>query len=66
LELGTIDVPLDPEGQPEYRANREIVEDHVAFERMKEDAAARRSFSNIVAEYTTSYDSTHPLKIIGG
>jgi hypothetical protein len=66
LELGTIDVPLDPEEQPEYRANREIVEDHVAFERMKEDAAARRSFSNIVAEYTTSYDSTHPLKIIGG
>ncbi len=66
LALGTIDVPLDPEEQPEYRANREIVEDHVAFERMKTDAAERRTFSNIVTEFTTTFDSDHPLKIIGG
>jgi hypothetical protein len=63
---GTIDVPLDPEEQPEYRANREIVEDHVAFERMKEDAGARRTFSNIVAEFSLVFDENHPIKIIGG
>ncbi len=62
----TIDVPLDPEEQAEYRANREIVEDHAAYEKMKEDAAARRTFSNLVAEFTLSFDEEHPLKIIGG
>lgn len=66
VELGTIDVPLDPDEQPEYRANREIVEDHVAFAKMKEDAKARRTFSNIVAEFTTDFDPDCPLKIIGG
>jgi hypothetical protein len=66
IEKGTVDVPLDPEEQPEYRANRELVEDHVAFEKMREDALGRRTFSNIVAEYTTAYDGAHPLKIIGG
>jgi hypothetical protein len=66
VSLSTTDVPLDPEEQPEYRANREIVTSHVAFERMKQDAKQRRSFSNIVAEFTTDYDPEHPLKIIGG
>lgn len=66
IKLGTIDVPLDPDEQPDYRANREIVEDHVAYEKMKEDARNRRTFSNIVAEFTTSFDSDFPLKIIGG
>lgn len=66
VALGTSDVPLDPDEQPDYRANREIVEDHVAFEQMKEDARARRTFSNIVAEFTTSFNPDHPLKIIGG
>src|SRR5438552_2029166 len=66
LELATIDVPLDPDEQPEYRANREIVEDHVAFERMKEDAKSRRTFSNIVTEFTTVFEPDRPIKIIGG
>lgn len=66
VPLSTIDVPLDPEEQAEYRANREIVADHVAFERMKEDALAGRSFSNIVAEHNKTFDASHPLKIIGG
>src|SRR5689334_18992414 len=65
-ELETIDVPLDPEEQPDYRANRDIIEDHVAYERMKEDAVGRRTFSNLVAEFSTSYDPESPLKIIGG
>jgi hypothetical protein len=66
VSLGTIDVPLDPEEQSEYRANREIVVNDSAFRTMKLDAAQRRSFSNIVAEYTKEFDADHPLKIIGG
>jgi len=66
VKLGTIDVPLDPEEQGAYRANREIVADHGAFVAMKEDAKKNRSFSNIVAEYSTDFDPEHPIKIIGG
>jgi hypothetical protein len=62
---GTTDVPLDPE-EPDYRANREIVEDDVAFQRMRDDAKQKRSFSNIVCEWTKEHDAEHPLKIIGG
>lgn len=66
VELSTIDVPLDPETQSEYRANRDILEDHVAFEKMKKDALARRTFSNIVAEYVDTQDQDQSLQIIGG
>lgn len=66
VELATTDVPLDPDEQPDYRANREIVANHAAFENMKNDAKGGRSFSNIVVEYTTEYQSEKPLKIIGG
>jgi hypothetical protein len=66
IALGTIDVPLDPEEQGEYRANREILADHSAFQAMKDDAKARRTFSNIVAEFTLEFDEEHPIKIIGG
>lgn len=65
-ELGTVDVPLDPEEQAEYRANRDLVEDHVAFEQMKEDALHRRTFSNLVCEFTRAYIPEYPLKIVGG
>jgi hypothetical protein len=66
VSLGTIDVPLDPDEQSDYRANREIVLNSSAFHTMKNDAKLKRSFSNIVAEYTKEFDDTHPLKIIGG
>jgi hypothetical protein len=66
IRLGTIDVPLDPEEQADYRANREIVENASAYTKMKEDAVKKRAFSNIVAEYNKQFDSDHPLKIIGG
>jgi hypothetical protein len=66
IALGTVDVPLDPEEQAEYRANRELAEDAYAFERMKEDAKAGRTFSGIVAEYNDEFDEEHPIKIIGG
>ncbi len=63
IEFGTIDVPLDPDEQEDYRANREIVENAAAFARMKDDANKRRSFSNVVAEYTREHDKEHPLKL---
>ncbi len=66
VELGTVDVPIDPEEQPEYRANRELVEDHAAFEKMKDDAIAKRTFSNLVAEFSKSFVPERPIKIIGG
>ncbi len=66
VALATTDVPLDPDEQAEYRANREIVQNHSAFLKMKDDAKRRRTFSNIVAEFTTDFDKEHPLKIIGG
>jgi hypothetical protein len=66
IELGTTDVPLDPEEQAEYRANRHIVENAPAYAQMIEDAKQRRSFSNIVAEFTREFDAIRPLKIIGG
>jgi hypothetical protein len=66
VALGTTDVPLDPDDQPEYRANREIEEGSVAFQKMKDDAKQQRSFSNIVAEWKKESDSNTPLKVIGG
>jgi hypothetical protein len=65
-KYATTDVALDPDGQAEYRANREVVANHVAFERMKADATAERSFSNIVAEFSPDTNESKPLGIIGG
>lgn len=66
ISKSTTETSLDPQNQPEYRANREVVTDDPAFLAMKEDAQQGRVFSNLVAEYDTSYDPEHPLKIIGG
>jgi hypothetical protein len=66
IELGTADVPLDPDEQPEYRANREIEDSSVAFQKMKDDAKQNRSFSNIVVEWKNDSESDPPLKVIGG
>jgi hypothetical protein len=66
IKGSTTDVALDPEEQGEYRANREVVNDHVAFERMKADASLRRSFSNIVAEFSPQQNPSLPLGVIGG
>ena len=63
IQFGTTDVPLDSENSADYRANRDVVADHAAFEQMRSDAIEKRRFSNIVAEYAPG-DS--PLKIIGG
>ncbi len=66
IKLSTVDVPIDPDEQSEYRANRELVEDSNAFLKMKEDAKLGRTFSNLVAEYNLDFDQEKPLKIIGG
>jgi len=66
IELSTIDVPLDPEEQSDYRANREMLEGHESYDLMQKDALKGRTFSNIVAEFNTDFDVKHPLKIIGG
>ena len=66
VKHGTVDVPLDPEEQTEYRANREVVEDHVAYERMKADAVNGRAFSNLVVEFRLPKDEERSLMVIGG
>ncbi|MGO1488909.1 MAG: hypothetical protein ACTHWA_10205, partial [Arachnia sp.] len=65
VPVATTDAPLDPDEQSDHRANREVVEDHAAFAKMKEDANNARSFSNIVCEFSRSFDPDHPIKIIG-
>ncbi|HCU35992.1 MAG TPA: hypothetical protein DGT21_11255 [Armatimonadetes bacterium] len=66
VALSTTDVPLDPEEQEDYRANREIVSTSPEYRKMIDDALGRRAFSNLVAEYTKDLDTDKPLKIIGG
>ncbi|MCY6379349.1 hypothetical protein [Hoeflea prorocentri] len=61
---GTTDVALDPDASGDYRANRELVTNHSAFEQMKSDALGRRKFSNIVCEFLSDNDGT--LEVIGG
>src|SRR4051812_5161707 len=51
VTFSTTDVPLDT-AQPDYRANRNVVTDDATFAVMKADALQRRSFSNLVTEYT--------------
>lgn len=65
-EKGTTDAPIDPDEQPEFKANREIDEDSAAFQKMKDDAKSKRSFSNLIAEWRKDSESDQPLKIIGG
>lgn len=64
VKFTTPDTPLEPEGSSEYRANRDLVEDHVAFSQMMLDALGGRTFSNIVCEFIA--DGSQPLKIVGG
>lgn len=66
VEKGSIDVPLDPDNQSEYRANRQVVENNPAYIKMIEDAKDGRVFCNIIAEYNTKFEPERPLKIIGG
>ncbi len=65
-QLGTTIAPLDPDDQPDYKANRDLRLTHPAFAKMEADAKQGRSFSNIVSEYTREHKKSQPLKIVGG
>ena len=64
LKHSTDDVALDPDQSSEYRANRQLVDDHAAFKQMESDAIKGRSFSNFVCEFIPNDEK--PLKVIGG
>ena len=62
----SLDARLNPESGETYRGNREILESHNTFRRMRADAENEREFSDIIAEYITSYLPKKPLKVWGG
>jgi hypothetical protein len=66
LKVMDIDAVIDPEFQEEFRANRQLREQDMAFLRMVEDANEGRQFSDIVIEYNKEYKPNKPLKVIGG
>jgi hypothetical protein len=65
-DIVSLDARLDPKGGETFRGNREILETHNTFLRMKDDALNAREFSDLIAEYETSYMPEKPLKIWGG
>ena len=62
----SLDARLNPESGEAFRDNREILETHNTFLRMKADAENEREFNDIIAEYITSYLPEKPLKVWGG
>ena len=62
----SLDARLDPQGGETFRGNRELLLRHNTFLRMKADAENKREFSDIIAEYVTSYIPEKPLKVWGG
>ncbi len=62
----SLDARLDPQNGETFRGNREIMLTHNTFLRMKADAESEREFSDIIAEYITSYLPEKPLKVWGG
>lgn len=64
IDLGTVDVALDPDKSEDYRANRNLVDDHAAYAEMVADASQKRSFSNLVCEFVDTEENS--LQVIGG
>jgi hypothetical protein len=62
----SLDARLTPESGEAFRDNREILETHNTFLRMKADAEKEREFNDIIVEYITSYIPGKPLKVWGG
>jgi len=62
----SLDARLNPESGETFRDNREILQTHNTFLRMKADAENEREFNDLIAEYITSYLPEKPLKIWGG
>ncbi len=65
-KLISLDARLNPDSGETFRDNREILETHNTFLRMKADAGNAREFNDIIAEYITSYLPEKPLKVWGG
>ena len=65
-EVISLDARLNPDSGETFRDNREILETHNTFLRMKADADNAREFNDIIAEYITSYLPGKPLKVWGG
>jgi hypothetical protein len=65
-EVISLDARLNPDSGETFRDNREILETHNTFLRMKADADNEREFNDIIAEYITSYLPGKPLKVWGG
>jgi hypothetical protein len=61
-----LNAKLDITSSESYRANRQLYEKHITFQRMKNDAEKGREFNDIIVEYTTEYESNKPLKVWGG
>src|SRR4030042_4767137 len=57
----SLDARLDPESDDTFRDNRELMLKHNTFLRMLADAGRGREFSDIIAEYVTSYEPGKPL-----
>ena len=62
----SLDARLDPQSGETFRDNRELLLKHNTFLRMRDDAQNAREFSDIIAEYITSYLPGKPLKVWGG
>ena len=61
-----LNATLDDEDDESYKLNRDIQENENAFQIMKADAVAGRSFEDIVVEFDRAYSPKIPLKIYGG
>ncbi|MCZ7383383.1 MAG: hypothetical protein O8C63_01395 [Candidatus Methanoperedens sp.] len=62
-----IDVPIDPDFQPQFRANRDFRPHDLTYIKMVEDSKHGRQFSDIIIEYDTKHEKAEkPLKILGG
>jgi len=61
-----LEAAIDPEQQEEFRLQRKLQPKNRAFIRMCTDALQCREFSDLMAEYDTSYRPDKPLKLLGG
>ncbi len=65
-DIISLNARLNPESGETFRGNREILESHNTFRRMRADAENEREFNDIIAEYIYSYEPKKPLKVWGG
>lgn len=67
VENMDIDVPIDPDFQAQFRANREFREFDRTYLKMVDDCKSGRQFEDIIIEYDDKHERPEkPLKILGG